>query len=134
MRSVVKGNGIKLIDSNKEIDSLNTLLGFYTRNIDISNHLDTLEILLRFQEYIYKELDKLHIDFYELYKRVIKDKDHPEYHKIQEEYIEISGVLNFYKNSLDNRKFMLPSQILKEFHRISEMAEKNFIYAIYYKN
>ena len=134
MRSVVKGNGIKLIDSNKEIDSLNTLLGFYTRNIDISNHLDTLEILLRFQEYIYEELDKLHIDFYELYKRVIQDKDHPEYHTIQEEYIEISGVLNFYKNSLDNRKFMLPSQILKEFHRISEMAEKNFIYAIYYKN
>jgi hypothetical protein len=131
---VVKGNGIKLIDSNKEIDSLNTLLGFYTRNIDISNHLDTLEILLRFQEYIYEELDKLHIDFYELYKRVIQDKDHPEYHTIQEEYIEISGVLNFYKNSLDNRKFMLPSQILKEFHRISEMAEKNFIYAIYYKN
>jgi hypothetical protein len=124
MKVVIKGNGIKLLDSDLELASYQTLLANYSSRVELHYSLSFIDILLKFQEYIYEELDKLHI---ELYKNILNYKDNPTYHAIQLEYIELSRILNFYKNAIDSSKFMLPSQILKGFERISILQTSSLI-------
>ena len=110
MRRVIKGNGIKLLDEQIEIASFKTLIGVYLHLVSVENPDDLNEILFVFKIYIYKKYEKL----YSFLKKVgnhCETLDSVEYR------------LKVLKISIEEKRFMCPSEILNDLGQINKFEK-----------
>jgi len=111
MRSVRKGNGIKLPDETLEIASFRTLVAVYSHLIYLGDIDNVSKVISEFQRYFYREYDQLfgvlkyRISQFEIGSRV-------------------EGRLKQYKSLLKENAVRAPSQILEEFIWLKQVKKQ----------
>jgi len=111
MRTVRKGNGVKLLDETLETASFRTLVAIYSHLIYIEDIDNISNVIYKFQEYFYREYEhlfgllKYRISQFEIGSRV-------------------EGRLKQYKSLLKERVLRAPSQILEEFIWLKQIKKQ----------
>ena len=111
MRTVRKGNGVKLLDETLETASFRTLVAIYSHLIYIEDIDNISNVIYKFQEYFYREYEhlfgllKYRISQFEIGSRV-------------------EGRLKQYKSLLKERVLRAPSQILEEFIWLKQVKKQ----------
>jgi hypothetical protein len=111
MRSVRKGNGIKLPDETLETASFRTLVAVYSHLIYLGDIDNVSKVISEFQRYFYREYEhlfgvlKYRISQFEIGSRV-------------------EGRLKQYKSLLKENALRAPSQILEEFIWLKQVKKQ----------